>query len=318
MNCEQIPSFENKPAVAILLATYNGEAFLRAQLESISRQSFLDWGLYCSDDGSLDQTKFLIDEFSVIHPKKIVQLFNGPCSGFAKNFLSLVCNKSINAQYFAYADQDDVWMGDKLLKATQWLSRISSETPALYCSRTEYVDEQLMHIGFSSAYQRPPIFKNALVQNIASGNTMVFNQAARALIQAAGPEVDIPLHDWWTYILLSGAGGKVFFDPNPSVLYRQHEANLWGMNAGWAARFARIKKLFQGRFKSWNERHLQEIDKSRVIFTSENLVTVDLFAKCRLSKSIFLRVFYLLRSGVYRQTLMANMGLIVATLFHKI
>lgn len=318
MYCEQTSSFEKEPTVAILLATYNGEAYLRDQLESISRQSFLDWGLYCSDDGSSDRTKNLIDEFSAAHPEKIVRFFYGPCKGFAQNFLSLLCNKSVNAQYYAYADQDDVWKSDKLLNATQWLSQIPPYIPALYCTRTEYVDEGLKHIGFSLPYKRPSIFKNALVQNIASGNTMVFNQAARKLIQAAGPHADIPLHDWWTYILVTGAGGKVFFDHVPSVLYRQHEANLWGMNAGWAARFARIEKLFQGRFKSWNERHIHEIEKSREFFTAENLVTVDLFAKCRLSKNIFSRIFYLFRSGVYRQTLISNIGLIVATLFRKI
>jgi len=309
---------EKLPRVAVLIATYNGETFLQEQLESIARQVGVHWALYASDDGSIDRTKDIITQFAANHPSHIVKWINGPRGGFAKNFLSLVCNPDLEAQYFSYADQDDVWLDDKLLRATKYLSQIPSDIPALYCSRTEYVNSRLKHIGYSTKYLRPTIFRNALVQNIASGNTMTFNQAARKLIQITGADVNIPLHDWWTYILVSGVNGKTFLDLSPTVLYRQHEGNLWGMNAGWKARFVRIKKLLEGRFQSWNERHVNEIMRAHKIFRPENLATVRIFEAGRRAPNVFQRFLYLHKSGIYRQTLIANIGLIIAAVLNKI
>jgi hypothetical protein len=156
------------------------------------------------------------------------------------------------------------------------------------------------------------------VQNIASGNTMVFNQAARKLIQAQGFEVDIPLHDWWTYMLITGADGVVYFDQAPMVLYRQHPDNLWGMNAGWHARFSRIQKLFEGRFRGWNNRHLLALEAAADYLTPINNRKVRLFANSRNQDGLLKRLASLYQSGVYRQTLMANVGLIIAVFFRKL
>lgn len=312
-NCSQ-----DIPLVAVLLATYNGEKYLCKQLQSIAAQDINHWSLYVSDDGSLDATKTMLKTFSDENPHHDIKIFDGPRKGFAKNFLSLVCNPVIQANFFAYADQDDVWMKSKLTKAVQWLGSVPSDLPALYCSRTEYVDENLKHIAFSPAYERPAIFANALVQNVASGNTMVFNAAARKLLQEAGQDVDIPLHDWWTYMLVTGAGGLTHFDKAPTVFYRQHSANLWGMNAGWRASLRRIKKLFEGRFKGWNERHIIALKGIAGLLTADAQRRVDCFAQCRVSGGLIERLINFKKSGVYRQTFMTNLGLQVAILFKKI
>jgi glycosyltransferase involved in cell wall biosynthesis len=308
----------NNAKVAILLATYDGQDYLLEQLQSIANQSMPDWSLFVSDDGSSDGTKALLQEFANKYSDHEIQILEGPRKGFAQNFLALACNSNICANFFAYADQDDVWISDKLARACHWLEKIPSETPALYCSRTDYVNENLEHIAFSPDYIRAPIFSNALVQNIASGNTMVMNQAARKLLQNAGQEVDIPLHDWWTYMLVTGAGGLVNFDSTPTVLYRQHDGNLWGMNAGWRARFSRIRKLFEGRFQGWNERHVTALYAIHNVLTLEAKQRVDFFAACRNRSSLIERLVSLKRSGVYRQTSLANLGLLTAVLFRKI
>jgi glycosyltransferase involved in cell wall biosynthesis len=300
------------------MATYNGDAYLSEQLKSIAHQTMPSWGLFVSDDGSSDKTIDILNQFAASNPDKLIRVFNGPHKGFAKNFLSLVCQLDIGADFYAYADQDDVWMSDKLAKAINWLKDIPTHTPALYCSRTEYVDQDLKHIAFSPGYSRAPIFTNALVQNIASGNTMVFNQAAQKLLQLAGKDVDIPLHDWWTYMLVTGAGGIVYFDHAPTILYRQHDGNLWGMNAGWKARFSRIKKLFEGRFKGWNERHVTALFGLSSCLTVDARQKLNFFAVCRNSSGVFQRLINLRRSKVYRQTTLANLGLLTAVLFRKI
>jgi glycosyltransferase involved in cell wall biosynthesis len=311
-------SSSNQPFLAILMATYNGELFLSEQLQSMVDQVMPNWALFVSDDGSSDKTKDLLDKFASTYSEKQVHILNGPRKGFAKNFLSLVCNSDIHADFFAYADQDDVWVSDKLVRAIEWLETVPTETPALYCSRTDYVDQDLQHIAFSPEYDREPNFSNALVQNIASGNTMVFNQATRKLLQEAGKDIDIPLHDWWTYMLVTGAGGVVHFDRTPTLLYRQHDGNLWGMNAGWRARFSRIKKLFEGRFRGWNERHVAALMAVSNCLTAEARQKLNFFAACRNGSGLFQRLMYLRKSRVYRQTTLANLGLLTAVLFRKI
>lgn len=306
------------PKVAILMATYNGEAYLLEQLHSIAEQDMPSWSLFVSDDGSSDGTKSLLASFAHQFSRHEIQIFDGPRKGFAKNFLSLVCNPDIQAKFFAYADQDDVWVADKLSRAVEWLQKIPLQTPALYCSRTVYVDEELNHIASSPDYDRPAIFANALVQNIASGNTMVFNQAARKLIQDAGKDIDIPLHDWWTYMLTTGADGVVHFDKNPTVLYRQHHSNLWGMNAGWKAGISRIKKLFEGRFLGWNGRHINALLSVSTCLTVDSRLKVNLFSACRNESSPIKRLIKLRRCRVYRQTKLNNLGLLAAALFRKI
>ena len=308
----------HQPEVAILMGVYNGQTYLSEQLNSIANQLAADWGLFVSDDGSVDATRDVIQSFAAQHANRVIEFFAGPQQGFAANFLSLVCNPKIQASFFAYADQDDVWKRDKLSRALSWLQSIPAETPALYCSRTEYVDDALKHIAYSPGYRKPAVFANALVQNIASGNTMVFNQAARNLIQKQGSEVDIPLHDWWTYMLVTGVDGVVRFDHSPTVLYRQHQDNLWGMNAGWQARFSRIKKLFEGRFQGWNTRHLNALESASPYLTADNKRKVQLFAKSRNGDGLIKRLISLYQSGVYRQTLMANIGLITAVFFRKL
>jgi hypothetical protein len=107
----------------------------------------------------------------------------GPAEGSTANFLSLTCRADIDADYFAYADQDDVWESDKLERAVNWLKTIPEGVPALYGSRTLLVDARNQHIGYSPLFEREPNFRNALVQSIAGGNTMVFNRAARDLLR---------------------------------------------------------------------------------------------------------------------------------------
>ena len=117
--------------------------------------------------------------------------------------MSLLSDADIVGDFFACCDQDDVWWPDKLERALQWLHTVPEHVPAVYFSRTRNVDASGNIIGCSPLFRRPPNFRNALVQSIGGGNTMVFNRAARELLVAAGP-VDVASHDWWTYLLVSG------------------------------------------------------------------------------------------------------------------
>jgi glycosyltransferase involved in cell wall biosynthesis len=306
-----------KSQVAIMLCTMNGQRFLSDQLESIRDQSVVDWQLWVSDDGSRDKTIAILEQFRTLCGRDRVTICLGPYRGFAANFLSLTCNTEIQADYYAYADQDDVWEEDKLARALSWLGTVPANLPALYCSRTRLVDEYGRDIGLSPLFSKAPSFANALMQNIGGGNTMVFNRAARSLLLEAGWDLDIVTHDWWVYMLVSGCGGKVMYDPESTVRYRQHGANIVGSNVNWPARILRVRMLLDGRFRDWSIRNLRALQGVRHLLTPENRWRLDVWAKCR-QKRLFSRLVNVYRSGIYRQTLAGNLGLLVAAVFRRL
>lgn len=304
------------PSVAILLCTFNGQHYLREQLNSFDGQIHTNWTLWVSDDGSTDNSIALLQNYQNQWPKTRLHIKNGPGNGFSANFLALLNDSAINANYYGYSDQDDIWNCSKLSKAIQCLESMPSAIPALYCSRTQLIDQNGTNIGFSPLFKKAPSFANALVQNIGGGNTMVFNQAARNLMREAGL-VDVCTHDWWTYIVVSGCGGTVFYDPTPSLLYRQHGANLCGSNQGWLARLARIRMLWQGRFRQWNDKNIQALQKIQHKLTPDNQKTLAQFSKARQMR-LLPRIFGLKKSGIYRQTLLGNLGLVFGAVFKRI
>jgi glycosyltransferase involved in cell wall biosynthesis len=305
------------PDVAILLCTMQGRNYLGEQLDSILNQIHTSWTIWASDDGSDDGTLTLLEEYQARLGKARLSTHSGPAAGFAANFLSLTCNANITADYYAYADQDDIWEADKLARALEWLQTIPIGVPALYCSRTRNVDVNNQDIGFSRLFAKAPSFANALVQSIAGGNTMVFNDAARRLLRMAGADVEVVSHDWWAYLLVTGCGGEVFYDSLPAVRYRQHDTNLVGTNNSWTAGLVRARMLLGGRFRTWNDIHIAALETIRMHLTAENQRRLNEFSKARHS-GFFARLAGMKRSGIYRQTLLGNLGLVAAIIFKKI
>jgi glycosyltransferase involved in cell wall biosynthesis len=264
-------------SVALLLCTFNGARFLPAQLASFANQSFTDWRLFVSDDGSVDETLAIVARQKDRLGAAAVSIRNGPRQGFVRNFLSLACDASIACDYFAYADQDDVWEPEKLARAVAWLDTRPPQVPAMYCSRTALIDEDGRPRGYSRAYRRTPSFRNALVQSLASGNTIVFNQAARRLLMIAGSTATVPSHDWWTYLLTTAAGGEVYYDQVPQVQYRRHAQNVIGTNTGLRNRIHRLYMLSRGRFQRWSDLNVAALTPFRPHMTPDNRALFDLF-----------------------------------------
>lgn len=299
--------------VAILMGTYNGDRFLAEQIDSIVSQSHKNWILVVSDDGSVDKTQDILSDYKVILKDKI-EVRNGPKRGFSANFMSMLCDHSIVADYFCFADQDDVWLDKKIEHA---LKKIEYEkTPALYCGRTWYVTHTLNKIGVSPAYIHPKIFRNALIQSVAGGNTMLLNKAARDIILDVGL-VEVPSHDWWVYQLVTGVSGKVLYDLEPMVLYRQHESNIVGKKTSIIDRIERVRMVFDGQFKNWNDKNIVALNKASKHLSYENKLSLNIFETMR--KARFKDRFRLLEvAGLYRQTMRGTLSLIVAALFRKI
>ena len=305
------------PLVAILLCTYNGARFLAEQLDSLEAQTHQNWMVIASDDGSTDQTLEILQQYQAKWPSGKLTIRSGPQKGFCQNFLSLACDPQIRADYYAFCDQDDVWLPAKLEVAlANIIANQSVDVPYLYCGRTKYVNENLKPCGMSPLFVFPSSFRNALVQSIAGGNTMVFNQAVKSLIELAG-SVEVASHDWWIYQLVTGVEGEVFYDPVPQLLYRQHESVLVGGNNSFTARIERIWMLLQGRFQNWNTQNINALKQVNHLLVKNHQEILKMFETMR-SAALKDRFRLMEVCGLYRQTRLGTFSLFLATLIKKI
>lgn len=305
------------PLVVILMCTFNGGRFLAEQLDSLESQIHRNWSLIVSDDGSEDSTLEILLNYQAKWPRGKMTIRQGPQKGFCQNFLSLACDPQIQANYFAFCDQDDVWLPSKLEVALEnIIANQEPEVSYLYCGRTKYVDENLNTCGISPLFVFPPSFRNALVQSIAGGNTMVFNLATKQLVEKVGL-VNVASHDWWLYLLVSGAGGHVFYDPVPNILYRQHEGALIGGNNSVLAKLKRIQMIFKNRFQDWNTLNIIALNKANYLLVKNHRELLRLFEVMRFAR--FKDRFRLIEiCGLYRQTRRGTLSLFFAALIRKI
>jgi len=235
--------------VYILMATFNGERYLRAQLESIRGQSLCDWVLLVRDDGSTDQSTRIVRDYTARDPRIILisDTFGhlGPVRCFAC-LLQLAYDQG--ARYVACSDQDDIWLPEKLADACAVLvaleARDGESVPTLVHSDLEVVNAHLLPISPSFMHferinnpASPPL-PVVVVQNHVVGCTLTANRALLALALPVPP--DVRMHDWWL-ALCAKAAGTVHFLPKVSVKYRQHGRNTLG-----AAGFQGIYHVFSG------------------------------------------------------------------------
>jgi glycosyltransferase involved in cell wall biosynthesis len=297
------------PRVAIALATFDGARFLREQIASFRCDVAAAIDLWVSDDGSRDETPAMLKDAARLWTRGQVRILPGPRRGFAENFRSLMANPALDADYVAFADQDDVWHARKLPAA---LAALGGEPgPAMFCSRTRGVDGNGRSLGLSPRIARPPDFRNALVENIASGNTMVFNRAAWELLRISASRSTFVYHDWWAYIIVTGAGGRVHHSDEPLVDYRQHGGNAIGLGNSLARRVRRIGVLLSGGVARNNAAHIAALCANADLLTPAARETLARFERAH-NAGFPASLRHLRRSGVFRQTLYGQAGLWVA------
>jgi len=302
--------------LAVLLATYDGAKFLDAQLRSVATQDWAAIDVFASDDSSTDDTLARLSTWKERWQKGSFTVSSAPRRGFAGNFRWLLVNSNADAEYVAFCDQDDVWMRDKTTAAAAALAPYR-DRPALYCARTLITDVNDREVSMSPPFRRTPDFANALVQSISGGNTMVMNRAAYRLIREAARRTDFVSHDWFSYLLVSGSGGKVIFSDVPHVRYRQHGGNLVGANRGIGATLKRLQFALGGRFVGWIDHNMEAMAACRDLLTPEALAIYDRFRAARRGLPVA-RLVNLWRSGVYRQTAIGQLSLYLAGFLGKV
>lgn len=248
-----------KPCVAVLMSTYNGAQYLREQIESILRQKDVNVELYVRDDGSTDETIAILKEYDIyinIHVD-----FAGNV-GVVASFMDLLYNVPKRYEYYAFSDQDDFWLEEKIKVA---IDKIKEKTsPCLYFSRKEYVDEKLQPLPLDDYKVRGTSIGFALMNSCASGCTMVFNRALHDKLCLHRPEAQyMSMHDAWVYIV-AAAIGEVIYDSDSYILYRQHGDNVSALgsemrNSPWAHWKFRFKTLLDRKYDSRRSYYAQQV-----------------------------------------------------------
>lgn len=293
--------------VTIVMATFNGAAFLKDQLNSLIDQTHGAWDLVVSDDGSQDTTRDILDDFAQAAGPAghKVTCLAGPQQGFCANFLHALCATPGTEDFVAFSDQDDVWLPGRLDRGIAALAALDSDKPALYCSRTLVSDADLGQLRLSALPRRQPSFGNALIQNIASGNTILLNRAAADLARATAPLAaktpGLFAHDWWLYQLITGCGGQVVFDQAPTLIYRQHGHNQVGANDCWKSRLRLMAMSLRGQFRQWNSANIDALQRCGPHLSPENRRKLDGFYTLR-KAWLYPRCRSFFELGFYRQT----------------
>jgi hypothetical protein len=224
----------------------------------------------------------------------------------------------VKADFVAFCDQDDIWDDDKLEAAGRALKARPADEPALYCGRTRLLQDNGTISGLSPVMPAAPAFRNALVQSIAGANTMVLNASAHRLLRQASRGRPFVSHDWWSYLVVSGAGGHVFYDPQPHISYRQHSQNLVGGNSSLRAQFKRVAGLLNNRFRNWQDVNIEALRQNADLLTVENAGLLTRFAEARATGNGIRIAGTIRKLRLQRQQRLSQMLLLLTALFGKV
>ena len=318
-----------RKVIQVLMSTYNGEKYLNEQIDSIlaqdcEKRTGTKLKLLIRDDGSKDGTQKILKEYAEKHPETI-EWYQGENKGVIKSFFELIEKSDNNATYYAFADQDDYWHKDKLSAGIKHIDKMSEENdtneniPLLYCCSPLLVDEELKELNNEMTRKvKKPAFENAVVENIVTGCTIVMNKKLRNMVKAYQPDFTV-MHDWWFYLLAS-CYGKVYYDIEQHISYRQHGTNTVGYNVSRTKEFKdRLKRFKKNRhnisrqlsefiriYKKYKENAAGDTLLNEEILNSETVKSRLLIAKKLFKyrgdiKYLPKRMVLVKKAGIYRQ-----------------
>ena len=220
-------------SVTVLLSSFNGEKFIRQQIDSILNQDTENLKLFVRDDGSIDKTLEILGDYQ---SKGLLSYYQNSIPNYkdindkiGKSYFDL-CKNAPVSEYYAFADQDDFWKSNKLSTAISQLELYSDkDIPLLYCSYAEPVDENLESFNYKPPKVRPKFLLGGrlLMNSVASGCTFVFNRAAlNVFLQYQSQYIGI--HDW-LFSKIIAFTGKIIYDKQSYIKYRQHGNNIIGV-----------------------------------------------------------------------------------------
>lgn len=241
--------------VTVILATYNGAHFISDQLASLSKQSRRPDRLVLRDDGSTDGCVQIVQEWARAEQIELQIVEATERLGPARAFLAAL-QAAPSADVYLFCDQDDVWLPHKIERMVDLLACTDPTLPHLIATRLLIVDNRLTPLRLSSIPNHLS-FNSAVCESVLTGCTMAFNNSLRTLLIRELPR-QLAMHDWWCYLLASGAG-RVSFDAEPSVMYRQHSQNSIGAEPqGVAGARNRLNRFFSSNTPKVRSQQLLE------------------------------------------------------------
>ena len=278
-----------QPTISICMATYNGEKFLREQLDSIISQSYQDWQLLIRDDGSDDNTISIVEEYASRLPAKmrLIKDDNNHL-GASLNFGKLL--EQTDTEYIMFSDQDDIWLPNKVeltLNAMKNAEKINPDKPILIHTDLKVIDSQLRTIA-NSLWNYQKLFPETgdnlnkiMAHNVVTGCTVMINDAAKAVSIPIPPEAI--MYDWWLALNVC-RNGKIVHLPIQPILYRQHTDNQIGAKKAQAINLTLfLKKLRQVRNRLLTQyRMLKKFDPHTGFWSMIlNKTSVKIAQRCR-------------------------------------
>lgn len=270
--------------VCILLSAFNGEKYLREQITSLIGQKGVSFNIIVRDDGSTDSTISILKEYA---DKHVLTLIRGNNIGWRKSFMELLYSAPLS-DYYAFCDQDDIWLPQKLKIATDILNQMPKNLPNLYCSNLLYYKDG---VNYGPIIKSMPILsvQSAMLRCISAGCTMVFNRSLWEYVFYNRPDY-VSAHDFWCY-QVAALFGNVYYDSNSYILYRQHENNQIGMKIKkkeiWRKRINGIRINFHATYRQHAAKEILRLygnmlsDEKRQIV--ERIALYDNSVKNRLS-----------------------------------
>ena len=224
--------------VNVLVSTYNGEKYIKEQIDSILNQTYKDICIWVRDDGSIDNTVQILKEYE---KDKKLHLTVGQNVGYGASFLQLL-KIAGQGEYWAFCDQDDIWLESKIERAVKWLSDFSDEKPRMFHSAYYNTNEKL---EIEQKVEKPVYkycFTRSITECIHMGFSSVLNRPLRELVLKGDPKRLIT-HDWWTELVVMKFG-EVYYDNDPMSLHRRLDSSVSANTL--SAKIAWLKRAWKG------------------------------------------------------------------------
>lgn len=311
--------------VGILLATYNGEKYISAQIDSLLSQTYTNWKLFIRDDGSIDRTADIILEYASKDERISIVEDDKNNLGSCQNFAALLNFIRGRFNYIMFCDQDDYWLPFKIDETLSYMQRMEAQhgekKPLLVYTNFKYVDNNLREIVSKKNFQATQIskltFGHLLAQNPAYGCTMMLNRALQDIINPIPIEAEN--HDYWA-ALTASALGKIFYLNKPTILYRQHNNNI-STNYNSNSLVKRLKRIVLQR-KSFDDarRKIKMAQAFRDLFVNQLKRNDKIILSDYISFGTGNKISMVcknIRNGVARQTLAQTFLFYLSILFLK-
>lgn len=288
----------NKKKIVVLLSTYNGEKYLKEQIDSILNQkSSHQIDLIIRDDGSSDGTIEILKSYEKKYPTRVkVDLEDN--IGYIHSFFELI-RRAEGYDYYALSDQDDIWLEDKIDVAVAACECCTYDGPLLYGSSSFLVNDKLEIMGETQKNLKGITWDNLLIQNFFPGHTQVFNDALCGILKAEVDCSKIYVHDFWiTYMAF--LHGRAIFDNQSHTYYRQHGTNTVGFGKNsveWIVE--RLKRIGHNDNKKIAAQIGYFYEKCQEDMDEELRTKVSMFIQSQ--KSLWQRIAYLHKTKLYRQ-----------------